>query len=182
MSEEQVPARSRRPIDPSLRASDEDRERLVAELNEHSVAGRLTTEDLEERVKDAYAAQTTGELDQLRRDLPLTPRQAALAHAERRRHLTRRLLQETGGSLGLFAICSVIWLASGATGQFWPMWVGIVFLFSLVRSGWALYGPAPDLDAVESRLNERNRLRAEHRGRAQQRALHRQHRHDRRGR
>ena len=146
--------------DPSLRASDEDRERLVAELNEHSVAGRLTTDDLEQRVRDAYAARTTGELDALRRDLPATPRQLAVAHAERRARLTRRLVQETGGSLGAFVVCTGIWLISGASGQFWPVWVLIVVVLSFVRSGWALYGPAPDLDAVEAQLETRRTQRS----------------------
>jgi hypothetical protein len=126
---------------PTIRASDEHRERLIAELNDHTVAGRLSTDDLEQRLQAAYTAQTTGELDALRHDLPVTARQAALDLAARRSHLTRRMLQESGGSFGLFALCTVIWLASGANGQFWPGWVAIVFALSVVRNGWALYGP-----------------------------------------
>jgi Domain of unknown function (DUF1707) len=152
MSEEEI---SPRPNAPGLRASDEDREQLIAELNEHAVAGRLSTEELEERLQATYAARTTGELDALRRDLPVTSRQVALNHAQRRAQLTRRLIQETGGSLGLFVLCTAIWAVSGAHGQFWPVWVLVVVLLTLVRSGWALYGPAPDLDAVERRLNAR---------------------------
>ena len=153
MSEEPTP-----PV--GIRASDEDRERLIAELNDHTVAGRLSTEDLEQRLQAAYAARTTGELDALRRDLPITARQAALEHAARRAHLTRRMIQESGGSLGLFAVCLVVWLTSGANGQFWPGWVGLVFLLTVVRNGWALYGPAPDLDAVERQLEARGRGRS----------------------
>jgi hypothetical protein len=144
---------------PAIRASDEDREQLIAELNEHTVAGRLSTDDLEARLQAAYTAQTTGELQALRRDLPVTARQRALNHAARRSHLTRRMIQESGGSLGVFGVCTVIWLASGAHGQFWPGWVGIVFLMTVVRNGWALYGPAPDLDAVEQQLDARRRQR-----------------------
>ena len=151
--------------DPSLRASDEDRERLVAELNEHSVAGRLSTDDLEQRVRDAYAARTTGDLDALRRDLPATPRQLALAHGERRAQLTRRLVQETGGSLGAFVVCTAIWLVSGASGQFWPVWVLIVVVLSLGRNLWGLYGPAADLDSVEADLDARRRQHDDHRSR-----------------
>jgi hypothetical protein len=154
MSEEEI---SPRPNAPGLRASDDDREQLIAELNEHAVAGRLSTEELEQRVQSAYGARTTGELDALRRDLPVTSRQAAMIHAERRRQLSRRLIQETGGSLSAFVACTVIWLASGAHGQFWPVWVLVVVVVTIVRSGWALYGPAPDLDAVERRLDERQR-------------------------
>jgi hypothetical protein len=172
MSEEPIP--SRRSPAPSMRASDEDRERLIAELNEHTVAGRLTTDDLEQRLQAAYSAQTTGELDTLRRDLPATARQVALEHRMRRAHLTRRMLQESGGSLGLFVVCTVIWLADGGHGSFWPVWVLVVFVLSVVRNGWALYGPAPDLDAVEAHLNSRREHRGTHRD---QRHDHRRHRH-----
>jgi hypothetical protein len=159
MSEEEIspgPAgrRSR-----GVRASDQDREQLIAELNEHLVAGRIDIDELERRVKAAYAAGTTGELDALRSDLPVPSRQVALQHAERRRQLTRRMIQQSGGSLGAFAVCSVIWAVSGADGQFWPVWVLVVFLLSVVRNGWALYGPAPDLDAVEAQLDARREQR-----------------------
>jgi hypothetical protein len=123
------------------------------------VAGRLDTEELERRVSMAYGARSTGELDALRSDLPAPNRQVALEHAQRRRQLTRRMMQESGGSLGAFAVCTVIWAASGANGQFWPVWVLVVFLLSVVRNGWALYGPAPDLDAVEASLDARRAKR-----------------------
>ncbi len=173
MSEEEI---SPRPHSPGLRASDEDRERLIAELNEHAVAGRLTTDELEDRLQAAYEARTTGELDALRRDLPVTSQQVAASHAQRRAQLTRRLIQQTGGSAGLFVICTAIWFASGAHGQFWPVWVLIVVLLTLVRSGWALYGPAPDLDAVEQRLDAG---RAEERAEREVRRRERRRRHGR---
>jgi hypothetical protein len=144
---------------PGVRASDEDREQLVNELHDHAVAGRLSTDELEERLQAAYAARTTAELDGLRRDLPASTHQSTVSHAARRSHLTRRLIQETGGALVLFIVCSAIWLASGASGQFWPVWVLIVVLLSAARSGWALFGPAPDLDAVEQHLDRRHERR-----------------------
>jgi Domain of unknown function (DUF1707) len=148
-------------VPPTLRASDADRERLVDELNEHAVAGRLDTDELEDRLQSAYAARTTSELAALRRDLPLTPRQTALTHAQRRSHLTRRMIQEAGGSLGAFILCTIIWAASGAHGQFWPVWILIVVVMAFARSGWALFGPAADLDAVEESLEARRRRRLE---------------------
>jgi hypothetical protein len=39
------------------------------------------------------------------------------------------------------------------------VWVLVVFLLSVVRNGWALYGPAPDLDAVEAQLDARRAQR-----------------------
>jgi hypothetical protein len=183
MSEEHSPPPPN-PVGRALRASDEDRERLVDELNEHAVAGRLDTDELEDRLKSAYSARTTAELDALRRDLPVTPRQTALAHAQRRSALTRRMLQQAGGSLGAFVICTIIWAASGAHGQFWPVWVLIAVVVTFTRSGWALFGPAPDLDAVERRLDARGRQRAEQRERqrAEQRERHSERRAERRGR
>jgi hypothetical protein len=160
MSEEQI---SPRPNAPGVRASDADREQLISELNEHAVAGRLSTDELEERLQAAYAARTTGELDALRSDLPVSNKQVAVAHAARRAQLTRRMIQETGGSLGAFVVCTAIWLASGASGQFWPVWVLIVVLISLGRTGWALYGPAADLDAVEARMDRHRDERRDHR-------------------
>jgi Domain of unknown function (DUF1707) len=174
MSEEEI---SPRPHSPGLRASDEDREQLIAELNEHAVAGRISTEELEDRLQAAYGARTTGELDALRRDLPVTSRQVAISHARRRAELTRRLIQETGGSLGLFVLCTAIWVVSGAQGQFWPVWVLLVVVLTLVRSGWALYGPAPDFDEVERRLDEH---RAQHGARGARRHDRRDRRRDRR--
>jgi hypothetical protein len=53
-----------------IRASDAERERVVAFLREHTLAGRLTNEELEERVGDAYAAVTIGDLERLIGDLP----------------------------------------------------------------------------------------------------------------
>ncbi len=169
-----------RPIPPALRASDEDRERLVDELNEHAVAGRLDTHELEDRLQSAYAARTTAELDALRRDLPVTPSQIALGHAGRRSHLTRRMLQEAGGSLGAFIVCTIIWAASGAHGQFWPVWVLIVVVMACARSGWALFGPAPDLDAVEERLDANGRKRLDHDQRRAERRQRQAERRDRR--
>ena len=47
----------------TLRASDADRERVVEQLRQHHVEGRLTVEELSERTERAYAARTLGDLD-----------------------------------------------------------------------------------------------------------------------
>lgn len=54
----------------SIRASDEDRERVALILRGQAVAGRLTTEELDERVGRAFGARTLRELDVLLDDLP----------------------------------------------------------------------------------------------------------------
>lgn len=55
---------------PDLRASDADREASVEALQAHALAGRLTSEELEERIEKAYAAKMLSELAALQVDLP----------------------------------------------------------------------------------------------------------------
>lgn len=84
----------------SLRVADADREQLIDELRDHALAGRITSDELEERVGGAYSATTRGELDALRADLPVSSRSVQLALVKRKGRLRRRLLQEAGGALG----------------------------------------------------------------------------------
>jgi hypothetical protein len=58
------------PDDPTLRAADEDRERVAEILREQHVAGRLDTDELQDRLGRCYAAKTYGELHELVADLP----------------------------------------------------------------------------------------------------------------
>ncbi len=53
-----------------LRISDAEREQAAAELTEHYVQGRLTTEEHAERLDQVWAARTRGELPPIFRDLP----------------------------------------------------------------------------------------------------------------
>ncbi|SNS98156.1 protein of unknown function [Geodermatophilus pulveris] len=58
------------PRDREIRASDADREDAVRQLQRGLSDGRLTVDEFDDRVRAAYAARTTGELDDLTRDLP----------------------------------------------------------------------------------------------------------------
>jgi uncharacterized protein DUF1707 len=60
-----------------IRAADEDRERVASALRTHCEAGRLTIDELEERLAAAYAAKTLGDLDPLMADLPALPTRRA---------------------------------------------------------------------------------------------------------
>jgi hypothetical protein len=77
-------------------------------------------------------------------------------------------------------ICTAIWLASGASGFFWPIFVAHGVLIPLVKNGWRLYGPAPEFDEIERELEARrqkNRARNEIRRDARDRAARRSRRH-----
>jgi len=154
-----------------LRASDEDRERYAQSLREHFAAGRIADDELAERLDEVYAARTVAELEAVVHDLPALPATAAASRAElasRRAELRRHLLQQAGGSLTPFVICTVVWAASGATGAFWPAFLLIFPALFLFRNGWRLYGPAPDLDRVQLELGrgprEGRHRRRHHRG------------------
>ncbi len=61
-----------------MRASDADREKVAAVLREAYAEGRLTAVEHEDRLGEAYRAQTYGELIPVMRDLPVPPGTLAL--------------------------------------------------------------------------------------------------------
>ncbi|HEY1522892.1 MAG TPA: DUF1707 domain-containing protein [Solirubrobacteraceae bacterium] len=143
-----------------VRVSDQERDQTAAVLRDHFAAGRITQDELNERVQAAYGARTQQELAGLLRDLPVlpaTPEQLKAELVERRRHLQRRLIQESGGGLAIFVVCVIVWAGNGAHDGFWPAWVAVFVVLPLIRNGWRLYGPAPEFDRVERELERRAR-------------------------
>jgi Domain of unknown function (DUF1707) len=72
-----------------LRASHEDRDRIVEVLRTSAGDGRLSIEELDERVEAALTARTYGELEALVLDLPAAPGAAAAVPAARPKELVR---------------------------------------------------------------------------------------------
>lgn len=107
------------PADPRLPASDEDRERTVAELTGHVGGGRLALCEFDERAAAAYAAETVGDLQALVSDLPAPAEVGAQSGADPRPAWLRWA--------GVGMISLVIWimtsLAAGELLYFWPGWV-----------------------------------------------------------
>jgi hypothetical protein len=118
------------PPEPTLRASDAERERHAELLREHAAQGRLTVDELEERLDRVYAARTHGELAPVVADLP-APRNPQPP--------SRGSDPVTWWRPGLapFVLVNLmliaIWAATGA-GYFWPMW-------PLLGWGLGLLGP-----------------------------------------
>lgn len=67
------------PRDRNLRAADADREAAATTLREQHIAGRIDTDELQERIERCYAAKTYAELDALLADLPGEDRSASAA-------------------------------------------------------------------------------------------------------
>jgi hypothetical protein len=57
-------------MDDRIRVGDADRERVTARLREHFAEGRLTSEELDERITAALSAKTVGDLRSIMADLP----------------------------------------------------------------------------------------------------------------
>jgi hypothetical protein len=58
-----------------VRASDAERDSAAATLQEHFVQGRLTLDELQERLDSVLAARTHGQLDLIFSDMPRLPPQ-----------------------------------------------------------------------------------------------------------
>ncbi|MBU2668708.1 DUF1707 domain-containing protein [Actinoplanes bogorensis] len=88
-----------------IRASDEDRERTVAALEQHAGAGRLTLDEFAERARTAHSARTLDELAAVVQDLPADaqPAGAVAAVAE----------EPSRDLLVLFAIAAVVLILLG---------------------------------------------------------------------
>ena len=61
----------------NVRVGDADREAIAAQLREHYADGRLTLEELNERLDQAFAAKTRADLNSVMRDLPQAARPTA---------------------------------------------------------------------------------------------------------
>jgi Domain of unknown function (DUF1707) len=78
-------------MDDRIRVSDADRENVASRLREHYAEGRLSSDELEERVASALGARTFGDLRRVMTDLPgpvpaPPPGQPAPPPGARRRH------------------------------------------------------------------------------------------------
>ena len=92
-----------------LRASDAERERAGELLRVHATAGRLSTDELEQRLERVYAARTGRELRAELSDLP--------AERAPRRARPRPVVPVV--PLGIMVLIA----AAVATGAWWLMWM-----------------------------------------------------------
>jgi Domain of unknown function (DUF1707) len=109
-----------------LLVSDADRARVAAELREHYESGRLTLDEFQERLDEAHGARTEAQLERVLRQLP-SPKLPSV----RPRDTRWRSLAVQYALVNVVAV--LIWVFSGASGDFWPKWVLIVTLIGFVR-------------------------------------------------
>jgi hypothetical protein len=122
---------------PQMKASDADRDAVVAALSEHFQTGRLTREELDERTGRALTARTLDELDELTADLPAI-RPAGPAPVVRPRGLGYPLLAPLAAALAALAIAALV-LGVGEGHHGWDWWwvipAGLLFARRLAGRG-----------------------------------------------
>jgi hypothetical protein len=141
----------------ALRASDADRERVAEALRQHHVEGRLDAEELTQRLDQAYAAKTLGDLDVITTDLPpirtparagapLRPRPPDPGRAKARAAFQRHLFTY----LWVNGLLVVIWALTNFGEYFWPVWPMLGWGIGLASHAFAVYGPRADEDEPRS--------------------------------
>jgi Domain of unknown function (DUF1707)/2TM domain len=141
---------------PDIRVSDAEREEVVERLREHTAAGRLTPQELDERIDEAYAARTRGELDGVMRELPVSAPPVADVQAARRERARRQLYASVGSYVTTNATLVIIWALTGA-GSFWPIWVIAFWGIALIAQAWHMLGPGGGEEEPEDRHRRRRR-------------------------
>lgn len=125
-----------------MRVSDAEREAAAAELQEHFASGRLTQDELDERLAAAFAAKTHGDLNALFTDLPSSGGWAGAGAGSGGRERENAQRVTVGRGIGrLVAATVLVWLLFivgilGVFGIGTGRPVGIVLLvaaFALLR-------------------------------------------------
>jgi hypothetical protein len=116
-----------------LRLSDADRDKASEFLRQNFAEGRLTLDEMEERLEVVYAAKIGTDLAGVFDDLPVdrAPEPARASGPPVRPPEPRRGI---GDQLRVYLLVNglmvAIWLLSGA-GYFWPIWVIVPWGFAL---------------------------------------------------
>lgn len=138
--------------DPDIRASDADRDRVAEMLREHCAQGRITMDELEERLEATYAARTLGALGQVTADLPeedlyelpVPAKQRATQLPVRRSpgELSSRTARAAWASwAAVNLVCFTVWLLVGITsGAWYPWWIWVAGPWGAVMLAGQIFG------------------------------------------
>lgn len=115
----------------ATRASDEDRERVATRLKNDAAAGRLSLDELSERLETAYSARTLGELESLLWDLPeqtpVAPKPLAMVRGD-----------ASAGRIALIAVLVLVALAVVPGLIFPAMAVALIGFLLLIPAAFLL--------------------------------------------
>ncbi|MFG2002702.1 DUF1707 domain-containing protein [Spirillospora sp. NPDC048911] len=138
---------------PEMRASDADRDRVATSLREHCAEGRITMDELHERLEATYAARTVGALQRVTADLPEEDLYALPVPASQRS--TRVPAKRSSGDLSMTgpaamwagwasvsAICFTVWLIVAVTsGAVYPWFLWVAGPWGAILLMRTIFGP-----------------------------------------
>lgn len=125
------------PPNPDIRASDADRDRVAELLREHCAQGRITVDELNERLEAVYASRTLGQLQEVTADLPEEDLYELPVPASQRASVepvgvppgvpARKLDRTLWGTWAVVsAVNFVVWLILAVTGNtVYPWWIWV---------------------------------------------------------
>jgi Domain of unknown function (DUF1707) len=134
-------------LNPEMRASDADRDRVARALREHCAQGRIAVEELGDRLERVYGAKTLGDLEAVTGDLPEQDLYELPVPASRESLPARRMYRAglragwaTYATVNL--VCIVVWLISAVTtGAWYPWWVWVAGPWGAVMTAGEIFGP-----------------------------------------
>ncbi len=139
---------------PEMRASDADRDRVAAALREHCAEGRITVDELNERLEGTYSARTVGDLERVTSDLPEEDMYELPVPASRWSTPARRVpatLDRAGAItswtpyVGVNLICFVTWLiVAVSSGAWYPWWLWIAGPWGAMMLAGRVFGQGRD--------------------------------------
>jgi hypothetical protein len=127
-----------------MRAADADRQAVADKLKTALDEGRLDINEYDERLQQAYAAKTYGDLKLLLTDLPAASVPAPILDPGQQRaaeHVRRRWLASVwSGYASTVSIVLLVWAVSSIASSeflyFWPIWVagpwGLICLWQTI--------------------------------------------------
>lgn len=124
----------------ATRASDADRDAVLADLSAHFQAGRLTADELDERTGQALAARTWGQLKKLLADLPAGHTPAGPWAGARPRIAAVRGRRPPAAALIGIGIAAVV-LINAAHGGWGLLWLLLPVLVIARRLTFCSSGP-----------------------------------------
>ena len=99
-------------------ASDRERDRVADHLKRHFAEGRLTAEELSERLERAFSARTRGDLSRLTRDLPGRPVRGRRRSADLQRAMAVAFRLAVIAAVVAFVVAAAAAIAAG-----WLVWL-----------------------------------------------------------
>ncbi|MCW2898220.1 MAG: hypothetical protein JWO67_485 [Streptosporangiaceae bacterium] len=141
------------PLNPEMRASDADRDRVATALREHCAQGRISMDELHERLDATYAAKTLGALHDVTADLPEmdlydlpvpATRRAGMAPVHGRGvGLHNAALSGWAGYASVNLMLVIIWVIScvASAELLFPWWIWVAGPWGAVLATRTIFGP-----------------------------------------